>query len=99
MILNLQYGIYLQRGCPSHVEFTSAKQHCSGSTDPLGSEAGAENEKDVAQGRVRSFPHEKNNWASFVYIDVSDLDLDDVRNFLVKVILCMNYRSRGNKIS
>jgi hypothetical protein len=37
------------------------------------------------QGRVRSFPHEKNNWASFVYIDVSDIDLDDVRNFLVKV--------------
>jgi hypothetical protein len=37
------------------------------------------------QGRVRSFPHEKNNWASFLYIDVSDLDLDDVRNFLVKV--------------
>jgi len=35
------------------------------------------------QGRIRSFPHEKNNWASFIYVDVSDLDLDEIRNFLV----------------
>ena len=32
------------------------------------------------QGRIRSFPHEKNNWASFIYIDVSDLELDEIRN-------------------
>jgi len=38
----------------------------------------------VHGGRLRSFPHEKNNWASFVYIDVSDLDLDDVRTFILK---------------
>eukprot|EP00088_Acartia_fossae_P047691 TRINITY_DN5177_c1_g1_i2.p1 TRINITY_DN5177_c1_g1~~TRINITY_DN5177_c1_g1_i2.p1 ORF type:complete len:320 (+),score=93.02 TRINITY_DN5177_c1_g1_i2:111-1070(+) len=40
---------------------------------------------DQAQfnGRIRSFPHEKNNWASFIYIDVSDLDLDEVRNMLM----------------
>lgn len=36
------------------------------------------------KGRVRSFPHEKNNWASFIYIDVSDLELDEVRSWLVK---------------
>lgn len=35
------------------------------------------------QGRIRSFPHEKNNWASFIYIDVSDLELDEIRNFLL----------------
>lgn len=35
-------------------------------------------------GRVRSFKHEANNWASYVYIDMSDLDeLDEVRNFLL----------------
>jgi len=36
------------------------------------------------KGRVRSFPHEKNNWASYIYIDVSDLELDEVRSFLVR---------------
>jgi len=36
------------------------------------------------QGRIRSFPHEKNNWASFFYIDASDLDLDDIRKFLLE---------------
>jgi len=36
------------------------------------------------KGRIRSFPHEKNNWASYVYVDVSDLELDEVRSFLVK---------------
>jgi len=34
-------------------------------------------------GRVRTFKHEKNNWASYVYIDVSDIDLEEVRNFLL----------------
>jgi hypothetical protein len=38
------------------------------------------------QGRVRSFPHEKNNWASFIYVDVSDLELDEIRNFLLTEI-------------
>ena len=33
---------------------------------------------------MRSFKHEANNWASYVYIDMSDLDeLDEVRNFLL----------------
>lgn len=36
------------------------------------------------KGRIRSFPHEKNSWASFLYIDVSDLELDEVRNFLLR---------------
>lgn len=42
-------------------------------------------ELDEAQfkGRIRSFPHEKNNWASFIYVDVSDLELDEIRNFLL----------------
>lgn len=35
-------------------------------------------------GRVRTFKHEKNNWASYVYIDVSDIDLEEVRNFLLR---------------
>lgn len=34
------------------------------------------------EGRVRSFSHEKNNWASYVYIDLQDCDLDEARNFL-----------------
>jgi len=41
-------------------------------------------------GRIRTFPHEKNSWASFVYVDVSDLELDDVRNFLMQELDDLN---------
>lgn len=32
----------------------------------------------------RSFPHEKNNWASYVYIHVGDCDLGEVQEMLAK---------------
>eukprot|EP00092_Neocalanus_flemingeri_P039732 GFUD01043270.1.p1 GENE.GFUD01043270.1~~GFUD01043270.1.p1 ORF type:complete len:295 (-),score=84.71 GFUD01043270.1:26-910(-) len=35
-------------------------------------------------GRIRAFGHEKNNWASYVYIDLQDCELDEVKNFIVK---------------
>jgi len=34
------------------------------------------------EGRIRSFVHEKNNWASYVYIDCQDCDLDMARNLI-----------------
>ena len=41
-----------------------------------------EREKDIVHddpslhdGRIRSFAHEKNNWASYVYIDLQDCEL------------------------
>lgn len=37
-------------------------------------------------GRIRSFGHDKNNWASYVYIDLQDCDLDDVKDFIVREI-------------
>ena len=51
------------------------------------------NERDVEmvhddptlhQGRIRAFGHEPNNWASYVYIDLQDCDLDEAKNFIVK---------------
>merc|ERR1719369_526586 len=35
-------------------------------------------------GRIRTFSHEKNNWASYVYVDLQDCELDEVKNFIVK---------------
>jgi len=35
-------------------------------------------------GRIRAFGHEKNNWASYVYIDLQDCELDEAKNFIVK---------------
>jgi len=37
-------------------------------------------------GRIRNFGHDKNNWASYVYIDLQDCDLDDVKDFIVREI-------------
>ena len=36
------------------------------------------------QGRIRAFGHEPNNWASYVYIDLQDCELDEAKNFIVK---------------
>lgn len=38
-------------------------------------------------GRIRSFGHEKNNWASYVYIDLQDCELDEAKNFIVKELV------------
>jgi len=38
-------------------------------------------------GRIRSFAHEKNNWATYVYIDLQDCELDEAKNFLVKELV------------
>jgi len=38
-------------------------------------------------GRIRGFAHEKNNWASYVYIDLQDCELDEAKNFLVKELV------------
>ena len=35
-------------------------------------------------GRIRSFGHEPNNWATYVYIDLQDCELDVVKDFIVK---------------
>jgi len=35
-------------------------------------------------GRIRAFGHEKNNWASYIYIDLQDCELDEAKNFIVK---------------
>lgn len=50
-----------------------------------------EKEKEVVHddpalhdGRIRTFSHEKNNWASYVYVDLQDCELDEVKNFIVK---------------
>lgn len=34
-------------------------------------------------GRIRSFGHEKNNWATYVYIDLLDCDLEEAKNFIL----------------
>lgn len=53
-----------------------------------------EREKEVVHddpalhdGRIRSFIHEKNNWASYVYIDLQDCELDEAKNFIVKELV------------
>ena len=35
-------------------------------------------------GRIRTFSHEPNNWATYVYVDLQDCELDEVKNFIVK---------------
>lgn len=35
-------------------------------------------------GRIRTFGHEPNNWATYVYVDLQDCELDEVKNFIVK---------------
>ena len=37
-------------------------------------------------GRIRSFGHEPNNWATYVYIDLQDCELDVVKDFIVKAL-------------
>ena len=34
-------------------------------------------------GRIRSFGHEPNNWATYVYIDLQDCELDDAKTFII----------------
>jgi len=35
-------------------------------------------------GRVRSFGHEKNNWATYIYVDFQDSDFDDIKELIVR---------------
>ena len=35
-------------------------------------------------GRIRSFGHERNNWATYVYVDLQHCELDAVKDFIVK---------------
>ena len=35
-------------------------------------------------GRIRSFLHEPNNWATYVYVDLQDCELDEAKNLIMK---------------
>lgn len=44
----------------------------------------ARDDPALHEGRLRSFAHCANSWASYVYIDLAELDLGDARNLLVE---------------
>jgi len=44
----------------------------------------ARDDPALHEGRLRSFAHSKNSWASYVFIDLAELDLGEARNLLVE---------------
>jgi len=50
-------------------------------------------------GRVRSFGHEKNNWATYVYIDLQDCDLEPAKDLLTSELDLENVESNHLSIS
>ena len=72
----------------------TSQRHIEGKSVPLPASINAMFNEDNVEivhddptlhdGRIRSFGHEPNNWATYVYVDLQDCELDEVKNFIVK---------------